>query len=109
DLRALTGEVYAAYQPQADAKGVALETAIAEDANKVRVDPTAIRQVLGNLVENAVRHTARGTVTVFARREPEGVAIGVRDTGVGIPAEHLPRVFERFYRVDAGRSRAEGG
>ena len=73
-------------------------------------DPTAIRQVLGNLVENAVRHTTAGHVAIFSlAREDGGVTIGVRDTGSGIAAEHLPRIFERFYRVDPGRSRDEGG
>ena len=109
DVSAVAADVYAACRAAADAKGIALETAIASDAALLRADPTAVRQVLANLVENAVRHTARGSVTVFARREGNGVALGVRDTGVGIPADHLPRVFERFYRVDASRSRAEGG
>jgi hypothetical protein len=61
-------------------------------------------------VDNAVRYTPRGgTVSVFAEPDEGGVWVGVRDTGVGIPAEHLPRIFERFYRVDPARSRAAGG
>ena len=88
---------------------VAFEIALSPDAERVWADATAVRQILGNLAENAVRHTTAGTVTVFAEETYEGVWLGVRDTGSGIPAEHLPRVFERFYRVDPGRSRAEGG
>jgi signal transduction histidine kinase len=92
------------------ARGVAFEVEVSDDANTVQADPLAMRQALGNLVENAVRYTARGgSVTVFARREAGFVAIGVRDTGSGIPQEHLPRIFERFYRVDPARSRAAGG
>src|SRR5262249_15290778 len=65
-----------------------------------------------NLVENAVRYTpAGGEVVVFSKDDAAGggVWIGVRDSGAGIAPEHLPRIFERFYRVDAARNRAEGG
>jgi signal transduction histidine kinase len=86
-----------------------LTSEIAEEAREVQADPTALRQVLGNLVDNAVRHTASGEVVLFSRRHRRGVEVGVRDTGTGIPGEHLPRIFERFYRVDPGRSREEGG
>jgi two-component system, OmpR family, phosphate regulon sensor histidine kinase PhoR len=91
-------------------RGIAFVTDVQPDAHTVKADPLALRQALANLVENAVRYTtAGGTITVFAQRRDGSVAIGVRDTGSGIPAEHLPRVFERFYRVDPARSRAAGG
>jgi signal transduction histidine kinase len=91
-------------------KGVTLDIEVPRDAATVTADSTAIRQVIANLVDNAIRYTPRGgRVTVFAQREGEGVWIGVRDTGVGIPLEHLPRIFERFYRVDPARSREAGG
>jgi signal transduction histidine kinase len=65
--------------------------------------------VLANLVENAVRYTTKGSVTVRSRLGDGGLWLDVRDTGIGIAAEHLPRIFERFYRVDPGRSREQGG
>ena len=99
----------AAARDAAEAKGIALTVDLASDALEVPADPTALRQVLGNLVDNAVRHTVTGRVTLFSRVHARGVEVGVRDTGVGIAPEHLPRIFERFYRVDPGRSREEGG
>ena len=102
-------DVFTAIQTAAAAKRLELVAAVAPDATHVRVDPTAFRQILTNLVENAVRYTREGSVTLRTRRSDEGVWVDVSDTGIGIAAEHLPRIFERFYRVDAGRSRAEGG
>lgn len=75
----------------------------------IYADATATRQILTNLTENALRHTATGEVVLFSEAESNGTWIGVRDTGVGISAEHLPRIFERFYRADPGRSREAGG
>jgi len=81
----------------------------------VRADPSALRHIFGNLFDNAIRHTGHGgTITVLVRPPDSAtpgrlVAIEVRDTGTGIPREALPRIFERFYRADPARSRAEGG
>ena len=108
-VAAISQEVLAAARDAAEAKGLRLVTAIAPEAATVHADATALRQVLGNLVDNAVRHTVSGEVTLFTRADPRGVVVGVRDSGVGIAPEHLPRIFERFYRVDPGRSRAQGG
>lgn len=108
DLRAFALDALSTVKGVADARGLALEIAVRE-APVVFADPTALRQILANLVDNAVRHTAHGSVTIFARPDDGGVLVGVRDTGSGIAPEHVSRVFERFYRADAGRSREEGG
>ena len=73
-------------------------------------DLDALRQVLSNLFDNALRYTpAGGCITLLADRDGGGIVLKVRDTGTGITGEHLPRIFERFYRADPGRSREEGG
>jgi two-component system phosphate regulon sensor histidine kinase PhoR len=76
----------------------------------LHADPDAIRQVLTNLLDNALRYTpAGGAITVSLQPDQHGMRLDVSDTGAGIAREHLPRIFERFYRVDASRSRGEGG
>lgn len=76
----------------------------------VSADPDGLRQVLRNLFENAIRHTAPdGTVSVRTAAAGTGLRLSVSDTGSGIAGEHLDRIFERFYRVDASRSREQGG
>jgi signal transduction histidine kinase len=82
----------------------------ANDPIIVRGDRERLRQLIWNLVENAVRYTpAGGTVTLSLRRHGPVAELTVSDTGIGIPPEHLPHIFERFYRVDTSRSRALGG
>jgi signal transduction histidine kinase len=107
----LLGAAVAAAADRFAAKGVALTAHSADDVGTVLVDRVRIGQVLGNLLDNALRHTpAGGAVTVAARPvRRDLVALSVTDTGEGIPAEHLAHVFERFYRVDPSRDRAHGG
>ncbi len=95
---------------QYDDKGVRLEVDTPPSLPAVRMDTARITQVLVNLLGNALQYTpAGGSVTVNARAEAHEVLFSVCDTGLGISAEHLPHVFERFYRVDRSRSRAGGG
>ena len=76
----------------------------------VAVDSDALRQVFRNLFENAIRHTPPGgRISVIGTLDREMAHLAVADTGIGIASDHLPRLFERFYRVDPGRSRAQGG
>jgi signal transduction histidine kinase len=92
------------------AEGVALETDVEERVPAVRVDIERMGEVLGNLLENALRHTERGgRVTISAARRGPELELAVADSGEGIAREHLERVFERFYRIDPARSRAHGG
>ena len=93
----------------AEAKGVVIEIVPAEAA-AVAVDEGLVLQLLLNLLDNAIKYTARGgRVTVGWNETRDAVHLWVRDTGIGISAEHLPRVTDRFYRVDDARRRAEGG
>lgn len=108
-VRNLLHEVAAGIRENAFAKGLDVRVEVGIGAEHIYADATAARQIIGNLAENAVRYTHEGLVTLFSKADSQGVWIGVRDTGIGVPAEHLPRIFERFYRVDAARSRSLGG
>jgi len=110
DLPTIASEVSLGRQASALAKDVRLTVSIASGAERAFADPTALRQVYANLVDNAIRHTnAGGSIVVFGERAENGTTIGVRDTGIGIAPEHLSRIFERFYRADSGRARDSGG
>jgi histidine kinase len=108
-LADLVSEVTAYLRRQFDEKRVTLDVDLG-DLPPVCVDADRIKQVLLNLVGNALQYTPHGgRVVVRAHREGNRVHLSVADTGIGIPAEHLPHLFERFYRVDRSRSRAGGG
>jgi two-component system phosphate regulon sensor histidine kinase PhoR len=110
DVASIAAEALMSSRETAAEKGLALSVTVGPDAASLHADPTAVRQIIANLVDNAIRYTPReGRVTVFSERDGDGVWIGVRDTGIGIAPEYVPRIFERFYRVDPARSREAGG
>lgn len=96
--------------PQAEAKGISIQQQIPGSMEAV-ADEEALLQIMSNLLDNAVKYTPRGgQVTVLAHTDhPDRITVAVRDSGPGIPTQHLPRLFERFYRVDKARSRELGG
>ena len=102
-------EVISSLADRANARGVTLDVQVPDDTPVVFADPDALRQILTNLVDNSIRYAPRGMVTCSARALDGGVEVAVSDDGAGIGSEHLPRIFERFYRVDPSRSREEGG
>jgi len=107
---ALVEAAIAGVAPRFAERDVALRVALTARLPDVLVDRDRGLQVLTNLLTNALRYTpAGGTVTVSAAGDEDAVRFQVRDTGVGIPAAHLPRLFDRFYRVDPSRTRAQGG
>jgi signal transduction histidine kinase len=110
DISRLIRDVMAALQTKVVAKSLTVSADLPTRLPPVDIDAHRIKQVLHNLLENAVTHTGQaGRITVTARREGNQVRISVADTGEGIPTKDLPFVFERFYRVDKSRTRATGG
>jgi PAS domain S-box-containing protein len=109
DVAGLVDTVWSPFADRAAGGGVGFRSTVPADLT-VPADAEALRQILSNLFDNALRHTPPGgAIEVTGRRTDGDVQLVVRDTGSGIPAEHLSRVFERFYRVDPGRSRDQGG
>jgi two-component system phosphate regulon sensor histidine kinase PhoR len=118
ELRELVSRLVAGFEPRLSARSVSLDVRMPDDVPAVVGDADQVMQVLQNLLDNAVKYgRERGTVRLeVAAASPgvrwparPGVVVVVADQGTGIPRDHLPRLTERFYRVDTGRSRAAGG
>lgn len=98
------------YEARAEAAEIALLAKVADNAKDVFADEESLRQILNNLIDNALKYTPDGgTITVLSREEADQAVIEVSDTGPGIDHAHHERLFERFYRVDKARSRELGG
>ena len=112
DLPALVHEVLESFRPLGLTKRQELEAVIEAGLRSIKADRGRIRQVLINLLDNAVKFTPEeGKISLEVRLNAErtGVELHVKDRGIGIPSSDLPRIFERFYRVDKARSREQGG
>ncbi|MGQ9546312.1 MAG: sensor histidine kinase [Dehalococcoidia bacterium] len=110
DVAELLKQVVTSWHPKAAPKEVLLSLDVPEDLPLVNIDRARVNEVLHNLLENAVIHTGKGgSINVAASKQDHWVEVSVSDTGEGIPAEDLPNIFERFYRVDKSRARATGG
>jgi signal transduction histidine kinase len=110
DISELIKQTVALVQAQAVTRGVSLSIDVTDKLPPANFDSYRISQVVRNLLENAVVHTAKGdAITVAVRRKDNYLQVSVTDTGEGISAKDLPNIFERFYRVDKSRARATGG
>jgi two-component system, OmpR family, phosphate regulon sensor histidine kinase PhoR len=116
DLGTVSSIVFGLFRQRADKKGIRLSADLPSDLPLLQTDQRALEQVLSNLVENAVKYCPPGSVVSIgasvdpAARSGDGVVrVTVSDNGPGVDPKHVPRLFERFYRVDAGRSRDVGG
>jgi len=110
DAASAVAHVLALFRERAEKKKIKLGAVIPPGLPEVVFDKLAIEAVLSNLVDNAVKYCPENSsITVRAALEPGHIRLSVEDSGPGIESKHLPRLFERFYRVDAGRSREVGG
>ena len=110
DIERLFENVAGRHERDAQTKGVAIRIHVDAHADQVVADPDRIEQAIENLVGNALRHTPAGGTITLSATQADGVAtVSVSDTGAGIVPEHLPHVFERFYKVDAARAAESTG
>ncbi len=110
DLPALIRRLLDTYGPAFSGRAMTTSVALDAEVSRVQADPDLVRQALGNLLDNAVCYGPEGAdVVVAASRRDGTLRIAVQNTGEGIPAEDLPRIFERFYRSEKSRSRETGG
>jgi heavy metal sensor kinase len=109
DLAALARDVAEMYDPLADERGIQL-TIDSSQPVTIAGDPSRLRQLVTNLLDNAIRFTnPGGSVTIHVESIDGRAILRIKDTGIGIPAEHLPHIFERFYQADAARASGGGG
>jgi len=109
DLYPLLAELDDEYAPEAAQRGLSWQITTPEGPLRVVADADRLRQVLHNLLQNALRYTEKGSVQLQVEQQRDQVQLRVVDTGAGIPLDHQQRIFERFYRTDEARARETGG
>jgi len=116
DFKKMVNEILKMYEKNLKDKKLYCQVDISDEIPTFWADPYRIEQMLSNLIDNAIKYTEKGGIKIkvepyseFSKKEPDAIKITIEDTGIGIPREHLPRIFERFYVVDKSRSRQSGG
>jgi two-component system phosphate regulon sensor histidine kinase PhoR len=109
DVAALVKDIMKIFEQKLKDKRLEVEVKVEEKIPSVKGDPFKLEQMFINLIDNAVKYTEKGKITIAVERKEDRIAIEVKDTGIGIPREHISRVFERFYVVDKSRSKRLGG
>jgi len=110
DLQKLIANIGKIFQPECDQKGLFFDIQTqSEFPRTIKGDPFKLEQLFVNIIDNAVKYTEEGGITINLTKNDRSVFITIEDTGIGIPEQELPRIFERFYVVDKSRSRRLGG
>lgn len=109
DVKELLGKIAFSFHPEAEEKGIRLEVDAPDALPKIYADRDRVAQIIKNLVKNALKFTEEGEIRLSATAEEQWVRIRVTDTGVGISADDLNRIWERFFKVDRGRSKKNKG
>ncbi|MEA2101141.1 MAG: ATP-binding protein [Thermodesulfobacteriota bacterium] len=109
DLKELVTKALTVFEQRARAKGLEIKVEAQPDLPPIEADPFVLEQLFTNLIDNAVKYTEHGEILITLKMPMDDLVITVSDTGIGIPKEHIARVFERFYVVDKSRSRRQGG
>jgi two-component system phosphate regulon sensor histidine kinase PhoR len=109
DMQELISKILKMFEQKLKSKNLSLKFEITDELLLISADPFKIEQMFINLIDNAIKYTDEGEISISLERKDKSLKIEIKDEGIGIPKEHLPRIFERFYVVDKSRSRKLGG
>jgi len=109
DVKSLIENVLTIFEPQFKEKKLKTEIKVLSKIPSISGDPFKLEQMFLNIIDNAVKYTQKGKITISLKKEDKDLSVEIEDTGIGIPEGYLPRIFERFYVVDKSRSRSLGG
>lgn len=109
DLKSLLKKIIRIFEQKLKEKSLSLKLDIEEELPLIKADPFKLEQIFINLIDNAIKYTEKGNIEISVKKKENSIEIVFEDTGIGIPTEHISRIFERFYVVDKSRSKKLGG